>query len=180
MAKVYAGTYSRPTGKAGGVVWGAARSRTGKVATTREYSIPANPESDAQVEQRMRFQGAVLLAKNLPNALYSSAWNNTLGLLPGWQSLVSYLTDNLLYTSPDPVAHFPSGALATKSLGPCYNPGIGVTHPTANQLDLNWSTALLGDHCAATDGLQVHHLHDRPHSTGRRPVDRQLSDRHDT
>lgn len=156
MAKVYAGTYSRPTGKAGGIVWGAARSRAAKVATTREYSIPTNPDTAAQQERRAIFRTAVTLLSQVPNQIYANAWDNTLGLLPGWQSCLAYLISQLSWTSPDLYATFPAVAteLGPKSLGPCYNPGVTISSTTGSTLVLTWATGGTGDHVGNDDALQ--------------------------
>ena len=152
MAKTLAGIYSRPSGKAGGLVWGRGRTETGKVATVREYVVPTNPRTAGQIVRRDIFSEAVGVLRTLGRALWHYDWDNGIGELPGWQSMLSWLIkqleimDSTIQWIADP---------EEVSLGPCYNPGM--TYPgtgATKTIVLTWSTDIVGDHCAATDVLR--------------------------
>lgn len=149
MSKVLTGIYGRPLGKTAGVVWSAARTATGKVATTREYVIPADPKTADQTERRNIFQACSYVMNNLGSAIWQASWNNTKGLLPGYHGMISWLLDNALYTA-GPAVDYPD-APSAKSLGPCYNPGIAGATGGAEEITLTWDKTIVGDHCALTD-----------------------------
>lgn len=91
MAVVTGGVTGRPAGKLAGVVFGAARSRTGKVVTAREKVRPSNPDSAAQQVQRRNFARAIQSVRGIGPSEYSVYWNRSVGQLPGFQSLMSIL-----------------------------------------------------------------------------------------
>ncbi|MCP4642956.1 MAG: hypothetical protein GY851_21095 [bacterium] len=171
MSKVTGGIYGKPSGKTGGVVWGRARSRAGKIATAREYVVPTDPQTAAQLSQRLKFQTAALLMSNLGAATWQSAWNRTLGELPGWQSMQSWWLTGLSLSGA--VYAIPN-AMPAKSLGPVLMPSdFAISQGgSAGEVDLDWSTAIVGDHAAATDELYaVMMAKDDPTDTG----DQQIS-----
>lgn len=148
MSKHYAGPYSKPSGKAGGLVWGAARTQQGKIATAREYVIPADPNTPDQQETRTIFKSAVDICGNLGAAVWQEPWNNTLGELQGYSSIMSYLIDNQELTDTIPSIVATPGP---KSLGPVHMPVIGYTVAGASQYTLDWDDEIVGDHAALTD-----------------------------
>jgi len=148
MSRVLTGIYGRPSGKTGGVVWGAGRTLTGKVATTREYVIPKNPRADKQVHQRNVFTAAVGLLRTLAMDLWKYDWNNGVGELPGWQSMLSWCLKQLVWDT-DHVEFLPDPGEV--SLGPVYAPVIIATPTVPKKIVLTWTTEIVGDHCAAGD-----------------------------
>lgn len=95
MARVTGGVTGRPSGKIAGVIFGAARSRTGKVVTAREKVSPSNPNTTGQQGQRAKFADALEIVKELGPALYQDDWNRAVGQLPGFQALMSIMLNNL-------------------------------------------------------------------------------------
>lgn len=139
------------TGKNGGNVFGAARTRWGKLTTSRAYKIPADPKTPDQLLQRELFRRASLVTGLAGRALYRDAWNNTLGELPGWNAMVSYITSQL---------EGPIGTITykqtfdPKSLGPVYMPTVETnTSALPGQLTLEWDDDLAGDYSSAVDKL---------------------------
>lgn len=95
MAKITGGILGRPAGKTAGVVFGAARSRTGKVVTAREKVIPSNPRSVAQTLQRGKFLDCLYVARHWTATMWQEDWNRSIGQLPGFQGVMSILLDNI-------------------------------------------------------------------------------------
>jgi len=151
MALVQAGIYSRPAGKAGGIVWGAARTPSGKVATAREYVVPTNPDTVAQQHQRLIFRTAAALANNAGLSLLDPPWNNAIGLLPAWQSFMSHALRSLEWDAGLSKAVWMDDP-PTLSLGPCYMPVMTATGG-AGALTVEWPTDIVGDHCDELDEL---------------------------
>ncbi len=83
------GIFGRPSGKTSGIVFGAARTRTGKVSTTRELVAPSNPNTSAQQTQRTKFSQDLFIVRGLGSAVYQVDWNRSIGQLPGFQSMQS-------------------------------------------------------------------------------------------
>ena len=151
MSYVLNGIYGRPRGKTGGVVWGAARSQDGKVATAREYVIPHDPRTTDQIQRRNIFTEAVAVARAIGSVLWQADWNNSEGKLPGWQSLLSYLIEDMEVSNSDiKIIDSP----AAKSLGPCYMPTMSSAGEVPSKITLTWGTEIVGDHCAETDVLR--------------------------
>ena len=95
MSKLEGGIFSRPRGKTGGIVFGAARTRRGKQVTTRLLVPPSNPKTQAQQQQRGKFSMALNLVKAWgPNA-YQEPFNRTVSQLAGFQSLLSVILNNI-------------------------------------------------------------------------------------
>lgn len=151
MALHTSGINGRLTGKNGGSVFSVARTRYGKMTTSREYVIPANPDTVLQQQVRELFRRASLHGGLVGSVNYAADWNNTLGELPGWNSIVGWSRDAMEYSGgiyqwSDPVP--------AKSLGPVYMPLVTGTHVgAAGSIDLTWPTTIVGDHCAAGDLL---------------------------
>lgn len=89
MSRLTGGIFSRPSGKTAGIVFGAGRTRTGKVVTARELVPPSNPNTAAQQSQRTKFSRDLFIVRALGSAIYQSDWNRSVGQLPGFQSMQS-------------------------------------------------------------------------------------------
>ena len=144
MAKVRGGVYGRPSGLTGGIVWGAARDRQGKLATMRQHVIPANPNSAAQQVQRSKFDDCLQVVRAIGPTEYQDAWNRAIGQLPGFHSLMSILLDNI-------DSSFDFSAPPDTPLGILHFPGqlvIGVGS-SSGEIDADWTTELGNDGTAA-------------------------------
>lgn len=151
MAIHPSGISGRLSGKNSGNVFSVARTRWGKLTTSREYVVPADPKTADQLLQRELFRRASLVAGLAGRALYRDAWNNTLGQLPGWNALVSYITKQL--EGPIGTITYKS-TFDQKSLGPVYMPTVSTNvSALAGQISLDWSDDLAGDYSAGTDRL---------------------------
>lgn len=135
MAKIPGGITSRPSGQLGNIIFGAARTASGKVATAREAVAPSNPNTSAQQAQRSQFQMAVAIVQALGPDIYQEDWNRSVGQLPGFQSWQSILLNNmdnsdLLSAPPD------------RQLGSLHVPDSisASTGAAAGEIDLTWST----------------------------------------
>ena len=89
MSVLTGGIFSKPRGKTGGIVFGAARTRQGKLATARELVPPSNPNTPAQQTQRGKFKSALDIVRRAGSEAYRSDWNRAVGQLPGFQSMLS-------------------------------------------------------------------------------------------
>jgi len=89
MAVLTGGIFSRPRGKTGGIVFGAARTRQGKLVTSRLLVPPSNPNTAAQQTQRSIFSSALSIVRKIGSAIYRTDWNRAIGQLPGFQSMQS-------------------------------------------------------------------------------------------
>jgi len=89
MSVLTGGIFSRPSGKMGGVVFGAARTRQGKKVTSRLLVSPSNPNTASQQNQRGIFSYALDIVRRIGSGTYSTDWNRAIGQLPGFQSMQS-------------------------------------------------------------------------------------------
>lgn len=94
MAIIRGGLHGRPSGNVAGVVYGAARTRTGKAVTARELVYPSNPQSPGQVLQRSIFKQSLSATRNLGASFWQDLFNRAIGQLPGFQSIMSILMLN--------------------------------------------------------------------------------------
>ncbi len=149
MAKSRMGIYGDPRGTTGGIVWGAARDRLGKVATTRSYVIPANPNTGAQQLQRGKFKDALYVVRNWGPSVYLTDWDRGIGQLPGFQSLMSVLIKALNGT-------YQFVAPADTPLGALHFPNTWTVAQSATpgNIDVTWSAELGADGTNA-DQLQL-------------------------
>lgn len=145
MAKLIGGLHGRPAGTVGGVVYGSARSRQGKIVTARELVFPSNPQSAGQVLQRNKFSEALYAVRHLGASLWQDDFNRAIGQLPGFQSMMSIILSNTdasedFNTPADtPLGnlHFPAswapvtGVGAAGSIDITWNAGLGL-NGTAN------------------------------------------------
>ncbi|MCK5561932.1 MAG: hypothetical protein KAJ51_15140 [Thermoplasmata archaeon] len=93
-AIVRGGLHGRPSGNVAGIVYGGARSRQGKVVTARELVFPSNPQTAAQVLQRLKFSQSLFATRHLTAALWQGYFNRSIGQLPGFQSMMSIILNN--------------------------------------------------------------------------------------
>ena len=129
MAIQNGGLFGRPSGKLGGVVFGAARGREGKLVTAREFVKPSNPNTAGQVLQRSKFAQALTATRKLTASLWQDFFNRAISQLPGFQSMMSIITSNtdaseLFVLPPDtPLGnlHFPDTLTVVTGTG-----GVGT------------------------------------------------------
>lgn len=95
MARHDGGLFSTPRGKVAGIVFGAARTREGKVVTSREYKIPAYTNVQAQQDQRSIFSAVNLIVRAIGYAVYNTIFNRAIAQLPGFTSLMSILMKSM-------------------------------------------------------------------------------------
>lgn len=95
MAILEGGIFSNPRGKTGGIVFGAARTRTGKKVTSRLLVPPSNPNTAAQQVQRGKFSEALAIVRLIGSSFYQGDWNRAIGQLPGFQSMTSVFLNSL-------------------------------------------------------------------------------------
>lgn len=135
MAKIPGGITSRPSGKLGNIIFGAARTPEGKVATAREAVDPSNPNTPEQAAQRSKFRQALNVVQRIGPSIYQEDWNRSVGQLPGFQSWQSILLNNIdandqLQPPPDrPLGslHFPDSTSASAG-------------SRAAEIDVTWSS----------------------------------------
>jgi len=94
MAIIRGGLHGRPSGNVAGVVYGAARTRTGKAVTARELVYPSNPKTAGQLLQRHIFLESLYATRHLGPSVYSDDFNRSIGQLPGFQSMMSIIMNN--------------------------------------------------------------------------------------
>lgn len=116
MSRLDGGIFSRPRGKTANIVFGAARTREGKVVTARELVPPSNPQTAAQQTQRNKFNEALAITRSIGKSIYGSDLNRAVSQLPGFQGLMSILMNNMndsfLLSAPSALnlgnLHFPN------------------------------------------------------------------------
>lgn len=160
MAIIRGGLHGRASGNVAGVVYGAARTRTGKVVTARELVYPSNPNTAAQQLQRSIFKQSLYAVRHIGPSGYQDDWNRAIGQLPGFQSLMSIFLDNTnaseeFVAPPDtPLGnlHFPSdflietGAGAASTVTITFNNNLGLNGTLADVLVVIYSTKdVVGD-----------------------------------
>lgn len=149
MAKVIGGLHGRAAGNVGGIIYGAARSREGKVVTARELVIPANPRTGAQQNQRDKFKSSMMTVRSIGPDTYADQWNRSVGQLPGFHSLESILLGVINDENTFDVA--PSDT----PLGTLHFPDDGFTwQGAAAGFTVTWSTEV-GDNGAAGDVVNL-------------------------
>lgn len=163
MAIIRGGLHGRASGNVNGIIYGAARTRFGKVVTAREFVIPSDPKTAGQIIQRRKFAGNLLAVRNLGATLWAGDFNRSIGQLPGFQSMMSILltnTDNSFDLTPPPDT--PLGNL-TEPLTLTVQTGIGV----AGDVDLAW-TGGLGLNGTAADVIEVFGIEKAEFASGKR------------
>lgn len=94
QAVVRGGLHGRPRGTVAGIVYGAARSREGKVVTAREYVIPGATDDEDVLNQRIVFKSMVMTCQYLAAECWKVDFDRAVGQLPGFHSLMSVLLKN--------------------------------------------------------------------------------------
>lgn len=89
MSKLLGGLFSRPSGKTSGLVFGAGRTSRAKQVTAREYVIPTDPRTNAQLVQRGKMPFSTAIVREIGRSIYQFDWNRAIKALPGFQSLSS-------------------------------------------------------------------------------------------
>lgn len=138
MAIITGGLHGRARGNVNGIIYGAARTRLGKVVTAREYVIPSDPKKPAQIIQRRKFKGSLYAVRHLGATLWTDDFNRAIGQLPGFQSMMSIIlfnTDELFKLAVPPETplgnlHYPATfTVVTGELGP-------------KSIDIDWSSEI--------------------------------------
>jgi len=150
MAKIEGGITSRPSGRLGNIIFGAARTQAGKVVTAREAVDPSNPNTPAQQSQRTKFSESLDIVQAIGPSVYQEDWNRARGQLPGFQSWMSVLLENINdQEEVSPPSDVPLGDLpfpATWSV----SSGAGV-----GEIDLTWDTSTPAGADAADQAVAV-------------------------
>jgi len=164
MAKIPGGITSKPSGKLGNIIFGAARTPQGKVATAREAVDPSNPNTSAQQAQRGKFAQAVSIVQDIGPEIYQGDWNRAVGQLPGFQSWQSILLNNL---ADDGTLSAPP----TRPLGKLHFPDTWDAQPgdNAGYIKVSWSDET-GDNGTDQDKQIVVAIEQEKPSSGDREV----------
>lgn len=144
MATLKGGIFSRPAGKTGGLVFGAARTRQGKLVTSRLLVPPSNPQTPAQVLQRNKFSESLNTVRRWSPSIYKTDFNRSVGQLPGFQSM-----ESILLTQIDSSLNF--SFITPVNLGTLHFPNTVSLHTNSGgELEFNFSTEN-GDNGTAND-----------------------------
>jgi hypothetical protein len=143
MARLTGGMWGRPRGKVGQVVYSLALGRHGLEGTVREYNPnPYNPNTAGQKANRKKFGACTNLITLLQASIYSPHWNYRVGGLSGFQSLMSYLWDNISLVGVPP-ADVPTLDDAADwlqiSLGAAYTPVFTWAALGAGLIQVEWT-----------------------------------------
>jgi len=145
MAKIVGGILGNPSGATGGLVFGSARSRLGKVVTARSKVSPSNPNTTAQQAQRTIFARSLYIVRGWTADLWQVYFNRAIGQLPGFQSIMSILMNNVGSTGLfDPPADTPLGSLHFPATVTWSSGAV------AGDVKVTWSTEI-GDNGTASD-----------------------------
>ncbi|GAJ04276.1 unnamed protein product [marine sediment metagenome] len=138
QAIVTGGLHGRARGNVNGIVYGAARTRIGKVVTAREYVYPSITEDEKVVKQRLIFKCALHAVQYLGATLWEDTFDRSIGQLPGFQSMMSIILKNSDRDTRD------LGIPPNTPLGNLFIPGIDcITHTvTAGSITCTWDTGL--------------------------------------
>lgn len=148
MSVISGGIFSKPRGKTGGIVFGAARTRNGKLATARELVKPSNPNTAGQQEQRSKFKSVLFLVRRIGASIYQGAWNRSIGQLPGFQSMMSIFLGQI-------ASNFEISLVTEINLGTLHFPdSMSITQEDANQFTIAY-TSELGSNGTALDKVNV-------------------------
>lgn len=148
MAKLDGGIFSRPRGKTAGIVFGAARTRQGKVATARQLVPPSNPNTAGQQSQRNKFKECLEIVRKIGADVYRSDWNRAVSQLAGFQSMMSILMNNM-------DSSFVLSAPSTTNLGTLHAPDtIGFSAAGPGEVNMDYSEEL-GDNGTDDDMAYV-------------------------
>jgi len=93
MARFFGNIWGQALGSIGGTTFSLARDRKGKVQTARQRVIPANTQSTAQVKARANIKDSTRIAREFNADFSFAAFDYAVSKLPGYQSIVSILTN---------------------------------------------------------------------------------------
>lgn len=149
MSRLEGGIFSRPRGKTGGVVFGAARTREGKLVTSRLLVVPSNPQTAAQVAQRGKFTAALQLTRGAGTGYYQVDFNRAVAQLPGFQSMMS-----ILMNAMDEDAEF-AAAPADTNLGTLAEVASAgaAAGSSSGEVDVSWTPS--SANTAQLDDVQI-------------------------
>lgn len=135
MSVLNGGIFSNPRGKTAGIVFGSARTRTGKKVTARQLVPPSNPNTAAQQTQRSKFAEAVAIVRLIGATVYQTDFNRAIGQLPGFQSLESIFLNSLDAT-------FNVTTIPPVNLGSLHNGGLTSVGASiaSGAIDVVWNT----------------------------------------
>lgn len=134
MSKLLGGLFSRPSGKTSGIVFGAGRTIRGKQVTSREYVIPTDPRTNAQIEQRSKMPFSTAIIQAIGRSIYQFDWNRAVNNLPGFQSLSSLFMRFVDFTTG--ILNTPSAV----SLGARHFPDTWAAAAGTDEINVTWST----------------------------------------
>ena len=159
MAVLDGGLFSRPRGKTGGIVFGAARTRTGKQVTSRLLVPPSNPNTTAQQTQRNKFSESLAIVRGIGSDIYQDDFNRAVSQLPGFQSLMSTMLKNM---DDDKILSAP----ADINLGSLHFPDTGPTLSAGDSgtINVSWSSEN-GDNGTAADEAVLIGIETNPGAT---------------
>lgn len=153
MSKFPGGIFSKARGKTSGIVFSAARTRQGKLMTSRALVIPANPQTPEQQSNRSVFDFVQRAVRSYGPAIYRTGFNRSVEDLPGYQSLLSIIRRSYNESIADvwTAVFVPSDTL----LGDLHFPdSIVITFTGTTDLNVTWSTET-GENGAAGDTIHV-------------------------
>lgn len=138
QAVIKGGLHGRPRGAVGGIIYGGARSREGKVVTAREFVIPGDTDDPDVLDQRSVFKSFVLVMRYLTAECWQADYDRSIGQLPGFHSLMSVLLGSCPYATkvlvPPPAT--PLGNLHTLGFAPVTHGSVG------GSITITWGTGL--------------------------------------
>ncbi len=137
-AIIRGGLHGRPSGNVAGVIYGGARTRTGKVVTARELVFPSNPRTPDQLLQRRKFKQSLFATRHLAAALWQGYFNRGIGQLPGFQSMMSIILDNT--DDAEEMTVPPDTPLGNLHFPETYTIVTGMGAPA--EVDVTWSAEL--------------------------------------
>lgn len=164
MSKIRGGIFGDPSGTTNNVVFGRGRDRQGKVATARKYVVPTNPNTAAQQIQRGKFSDALQVVRDFGPSFYQSDWDRSVQQLPGFQSLMSIICNNM--DSSDTFTSPPNTPLGTLHFPTTFTV-VGGT--SAGEVDVDW-TAELGSDGTTADVVKLFTVRGVPDASGNHVV----------
>ena len=152
MAKIRSGgAYGNPTGKAGGLVWGGARTPQGHRPTIREYVVPLDRKSSSQLDRRSLFRSATCILNSIGSYYWRDAWDAGLHGLAGYDRMTQWLLANLEKVGVLTRWKVP---ILNANLGASYQPGLDRYGRGSDYLCYTVSTECKGDHCSGDDVIK--------------------------
>lgn len=137
MAKIRAGALSHPSGKFGSLVGATWKG----IKYIREYVIPANPRTDAQIAQRLWFTVVVRVAKALLGSVLQPFWDPFLKSNSGYATFIGRALKDMTGVADIPSIKIADGSLEGAVIATAVYAGSDVT--------VTWDAAVLGNGDAA-------------------------------